>query len=255
MYFLYVDESGDSGLRPGASPYFALSGVVIHELRWNEYLEQIVDFRKRMRTTFGLLLREEIHAAHFLNRPGSLVRIKRNDRLSIIRHFTNEIAGMTDLSVINVVVDKSTKAIGYDVLENAWGALIQRFSNTLSHRNFNGPANPADFGMIVPDMSETKKITQILRKMRRYNPVPNQARYGAGYRNLQIKNLVEDPYFKDSAHSYFIQAADLCAFNLYQHIAPSAYIKKKTGHGYFTRMDPILCKVASSSDPAGIVRL
>ena len=89
MYFLYVDESGDSGLRPGASPYFALSGVVIHELRWNEYLEQVVDFRKRMRTTFGLLLREEIHAAHFLNRPGPLVRIKRNDRLSIIRHFTN----------------------------------------------------------------------------------------------------------------------------------------------------------------------
>ena len=88
----------------------------------------------------------------------------------------NELAGMTDLSVRNVVVDKSTKAAGYDVLENAWGALMQRFSNTLSHRNFNGPANAVDFGMIVPDMSETKKITQILRKMRRYNPVPNQAR-------------------------------------------------------------------------------
>lgn len=255
MFFLYVDESGDSGLSPGASPYFVLSGVVIHELRWNEYLDQIVAFRKRMRSAFGLLLREEIHAARLLNRPGPLVRIKRNDRLSIIRHFTNEIVGMSDLTVINVVVNKSTKALGYDVLENAWQALIQRFSNTLSHRNFNGPANTVDYGMVVPDMSDTKRITQILRKMRRFNPVPHRPGYGPGYRNLQIKNLVEDPYFKNSEHSYFIQVADLCAFNLYQHIAPSAFIKTKAGHGYFSRMDPILCKVASTTDPHGIVRL
>ena len=81
----------------------------------------------------------EIHAAHLINRPGELVSIKRNDRLSIIRFFAKEIGSLGDLSIINVVVDKQGKAADYDVCTNAWRALIQRFSNTMRHRNFFGP--------------------------------------------------------------------------------------------------------------------
>jgi hypothetical protein len=88
MYILYVDESGDSGMVNTPSPYFVLTGIVVHELRWNEYLDRLVDFRKRMRNKFGLLLREEIHCARMINKPGELVRIKRNDRLTILRNFT-----------------------------------------------------------------------------------------------------------------------------------------------------------------------
>ena len=235
--------------------YFVLSGLVIHELRWNDYLEQIIDFRKRMRNTFGLLLREEIHSARMLNRPGELVRIKRNDRLSIIKHFINELAQLPDVSIINVVVGKAGKLNSYDVLENAWRALIQRFSNTISSRNFHGPVNPDERGMIVPDMSEVKRIREIIRRMRRYNPIPNQQMHGPGYRNILVSNMVEDPYFKDSEKSYFIQAADVAAFALYQSIAPSSYVKKKSGQNFFQRLDQVLCKVASTTDPDGIVRL
>ena len=159
MYFLYVDESGDSGMLNTPSPYFVLTGIVVHELRWNEYLDRLVDFRKRMRNMFGLLLREEIHCARMINKPGELVRIQRNDRLTILRNFTAELAAMPDLSVINIVVEKRLKASNYDVTEAAWTMLIQRFSNTMSHRNFSGPANPDERGMVVPDMSEVKKIT------------------------------------------------------------------------------------------------
>ena len=91
--------------------------------------------------------------------------------------------------------------------------------------------------------------------MRRYNPIPNRVGLGRGFRNLSISNLVEDPYFKDSEHSYFIQAADLAAFLLYQKFSPSAYARKKSIQNYFKRLDPVLCKVASSSDPEGIVML
>lgn len=253
MYFMYVDESGDPGLDGSPTRFFTLSGLVIHELRWNEYLDRLIEFRRRMRNKFGLLMREEIHAAHFINRPGELVRIKRNDRLSIIRMFINEITTMQDISIVNVVVDKEGKADDYDVLVRAWEALIQRFSNTLSHRNFNGPANPDERGLIVPDNTDVKTIQQLLRKMRKYNPVPNQ--FGGGYRNLQVNNLVEDPYFKDSRDSYFIQAADVVAFALYQKLSPSSFIKKKSGHNYFNRLDALLCKVASPRDPDGLVRL
>lgn len=255
MYLMYVDESGDVGLIGSPSRYFTLTGIVVHELRWNEYMERLVAFRKRMRDGFGLLLREEIHAAHFINKPGALARIKRNDRLSIIRYFANELAAMTDISIINIVVDKSSKEPAYDVIEHAWVALIQRFSNTISHRNFIGPANPDDRGLILPDMSEVKKITQIMRRMRRFNPVPNQQAHGSGYRNIRVSNLVEDPYFKDSRDSYFVQAADLAAFLLYQKFAPSSYIKRKYAQNYFNRLRPVLCTVASSSNPDGIVHL
>ena len=255
MFLLYVDESGDGGMIGSPSKYFVLTGLVIHELRWNEYLDRIVDYRKRMRNSFGLLLREEIHSAHLINKPGSLARIKRNDRVTIIRSFANELAGMADLSIINVIVEKTGKQPDYDVIENAWKTLIQRFSNTMSHHNFPGPTNPDETGLIVPDMSEVKKITHVLRRMRRYNPIPNRVGLGRGFRNLSISNLVEDPYFKDSEHSYFIQAADLAAFLLYQKFSPSAYARKKSIHNYFKRLDPVLCKVASRSDPEGIVRL
>ena len=251
MYFLYVDESGDSGMVNTPSPYFVLTGIVVHELRWNDYLDRLVDFRKRMRNTFGLLLREEIHCARMVNKPGELVRIKRNDRLTILRNFTSEIASMQDISIINIVVDKRLKAPDFDVTDAAWTMLMQRFSNTMSHRNFAGPANPDERGMVIPDMSEVKKITGILRRMRKYNPVPSIS--GVGYRNLTVTNLIEDPYFKDSEHSYFIQVADLAAFLLYQKLRPSTYARKKGLTNYFDRLDPILCKVASRSHPQGIV--
>lgn len=255
MYLMYVDESGDSGMTTSPTRYFVLTGIVMHELRWNEYLSRLIDYRKRMRDTFGLLLREEVHAARMLNKPGDLVRIKRNDRLSIIKFFINELAGMQDLSIINVVVDKQGKPPTYDAIENAWKALVQRFSNTISSRNFPGPANPDERGLIVPDMSEVKKITEVIRRMRRYNPIPNQAGFGAGYRNLQITNFVEDPYFKDSRVSYFVQAADVAAFALYQNLCPSSYMKRKSGHNFFNRLSGVLCRVASTADPEGIVRL
>jgi len=226
MYFMYVDESGDSGLKNSPTRFFTLSGVVMHELRWNEYLDRLIEFRKRMRNSFGLLMREEIHSAHLINKPGDLKRIKRNDRLTIIRAFINELAAMQDISIINIVVDKQGKPDDYPVMQKAWEALIQR-----------------------------KIVQGLLRKMRKYNPVPNQQSFGTGYRNLTVANLVEDPFFKDSRDSYLIQAADVVAFALYQQLQPSTYIKKKSAHNYFNKLNGVLCRAASSSDPQGIVHL
>jgi len=255
MYLMYVDESGDCGLVNSPTRYFVLTGLVVHELRWRTYLDRLVAFRRQIRQEYGLRLREELHAATLIISPGPLVRIKRYDRLAIIRAFANELATMADINLINVVVDKQKKTSGYDVFGMAWKALLQRFENTISHRNFRGPANPDECGMIFPDHTDDKKLTRLLRQLRRYNPVPNRASLGSGYRNLILSRLIEDPNFRDSNHSFFIQAVDLAAFLLYQHLVPNAYMRKKSGQNYFNRLDPILCKFASSTDSQGIVRL
>lgn len=255
MYLMYVDESGDPGMVNSPTRWYILSGLVIHELNWTAYLEELVSFRQAMKDRFGLRLRDEIHASHFMTRPGDLAIIPKHQRLEILRRFADQLAGMPELSLINVVVDKANKPKDYDPFTKAWQALIQRFENTLSYRNFPGPKHADERGMLFPDRTDERKLRQLMRRMRTYNPVPNQAPFGEGYRNLQLRKIIEDANHRDSDTSYLIQAVDLCAYLLYQSLSPSSYMKKKSGHNYFSRLRQILCTYAAPRDPDGIVHL
>lgn len=251
MYLLYVDESGDVGLTGSPSRYFALSGFVVHELRWHETLEAIIEFRKLLRDTYGLKLREELHASHYIHKPASLARIPKSIRLKILREVIDFEATLPDISILNVVVDKQRKPAAFDVFNVAWETLIQRFHNTISHKNFPGPQNPDDHGLLIVDETEEKKLRNISRRMRRYNPVPSLV--GPGTRPVLITTLVEDAVHRNSLHSYFIQLSDVNAYFLYQKLSPCGYIKRKGAKNYFTRLRPVLCTVASRTDPDGIV--
>ncbi len=255
MYLMYVDESGDTGLEGSPTEHFVLAGVVVHESDWMATLERLVAFRRRMREAFGLTLRTELHASHLLNRPGRLVSIAKNDRLTIIRAFADEVAQMEHLRCICIQVDKRNKGTGYDVFDNAWRALIQRFANTIQHGNFPRGVAAGEKGMLFPDDTDQLKLKRLLGRMRRFNPVPNQAAFGSGYRDLPVSEIVEYPSFRDSSESYFVQMADLVAFLHYQEVAPSQYMRRKGGRAYFGRLAPVMLRAASSSDPRGIVRL
>ncbi|MCK4785729.1 MAG: DUF3800 domain-containing protein [Desulfobacteraceae bacterium] len=256
MYLMYVDESGDYGLAGSPTSYLVLTGLIVHELRWKDCSEELLTLRKRFRDNFGLKLREEFHASNLVTRPGSLLRIKRHKRLVMIRQYADALANLRDLAVLNVVVQKSGKSDDYDVFSSAWRALTQRFENTLLCHNFPGPANPDERGLIISDHTDDKKLIRLIREMRHYNPVPHSRAYGSiGYRDMPLKYLLEDPNFRESAHSYYIQSVDLCAYLLYQWINPNNCMRKKGGHAYFKRIEPILCKVAATRDPYGIVWL
>jgi Protein of unknown function (DUF3800) len=251
---MYVDESGDIGVINSPTRYFVLSGLVVHELRWQAVLDQLINFRQRMRVLYGLKLREELHASHLINKPGELRHIKRNDRLSIIRALTTELATIQDLRLINIVIDKQGKSVDFDVFGKAWQALIQRFENTLRRGNFPGVNDSkGDRGLLLPDRTDDKKLKILLRKMRRYNPIPSKFSSG-NYRQLPLSHIIEDPNFKDSSDSYLIQCVDLSAYLLQQHLLPNSYMKKTGGQNYFLRLDPILCKVAGPP-PYGIVKI
>ncbi|MDP2653409.1 MAG: DUF3800 domain-containing protein [Candidatus Omnitrophota bacterium] len=251
MYLFYVDESGDSGLVGSPTNYYALSGFVVHELRWHQILEEIINFRKSLRARYGLKLRQEIHAADFIHSSGGSTGIPKSLRLRLMRAVLDFQAGLSDINVINVVVDKRTKPVGADVVDIAWTTLIQRFHNTISYRNFPGPQNPQDFGIIIADQTDVKKLMAISRRMRRFNPVPNMANPGS--RNILIDTIVEDVVHRDSVHSYFIQLVDVNVYFLMQKHKACAYVKKKGASNYFDRLDPVLCKVASRGNQWGIV--
>jgi hypothetical protein len=252
---MYVDESGDWGLAGSPTRYVVLTGLVVHELRWKQTLDSWIVFRRAMRTLYGLRLRDEIHSGGFISHPGPTAYVPRHHRLAILRALANQIASMGDLTLINVLVDKARKTLPYDAFEVAWSALIQRFENTITHRNFNGPANPDERGMIFPDHTDDKKLTALVRRLRHYNPVPSRYHDPPNVRNLPIVTLIEDPNFRESDHSYFIQAVDCAAYLLYQFVQPNSFMKKHGGHLYFKKLAPVLCKVAAQTDPWGIVRL
>ena len=63
MYLMYVDESGDTGLVDSPTRYFALSGIIVHESAWRQFLERLIAFRKTLRSVYGLPVRAEIHTS------------------------------------------------------------------------------------------------------------------------------------------------------------------------------------------------
>lgn len=201
-----------------------------------------------MKVRYGLLMREEIHAAKFLTSPGSLTRIPMHDRVAILRAFTSELAGMTDFSLINIRIDKQGKPATFDVFNWAWKLLFQRFENGMTNRNFNGPQNADERGIVIPDKSDEVRITRLLRRIRRFNPIAN-----AG--NNPIRYIVEDPNFRNSEYSYFVQCCDLATYLLKQKTQATKRARRYGVDNFFDRLDPILYKHANNKNVQGIVDL
>lgn len=258
MYIMYVDESGDIGLVNSPTKYYILSALVVHENRWYEALDELIEFRKMLRNTKKLKLREEIHAAHFINKPGELIRIPMYERVDILKQCIQWINNRKYLNVFSIRIDKTSAQ--YDskekVFETAWNYLIQRFENTLEYRNFNGPNFGDDKGIIFTDKTDEVKLKLIYRKMRKFNPVPNNRElFMEGSRMLNVKMIIEDPVHRDSNNSYFIQLVDVIAYMCFQKYQANSRAKSKGLHNYYKRLDEVLTKVVSKKNDLAIVEV
>lgn len=255
MYLMYVDESGDIGTTNSPTQYFILSALIVHELRWNSTMESLIEFRRFLREEKNLKLRDEIHATNFVNRPGELRRIKRNDRIDILKKCIDWIRDQQDINVISVRAVKAGKT-KEQIFGWSWERMIQRFENTIRARNFNGPANPDERGIILADRTDDKQLRLLIRRMRRYNPIANiGALYTGGYRNLTLDYVIEDPVMRESRHSFLHQMVDVVAYCARQLYEPNKYMKRKGGHNFYKRLDSVLIKQAAPSHPLGIVEL
>lgn len=253
MYLMYVDESGDTGLAPGSSSHFSLTGLVVHESRWRDFVDVLMKFRRVMRAAHKLPVRMEIHASHYLRHP-PVPNMPLHVRIAILRNLLDELAQFPDISITGVVVRKAFKPPAYDVFENAWKVLFQRFENTLKNGNFPG-AHRSAYGIVFTDATNGQKLTRLMRKMAVHNPISNQPWAGPGYRQLPIQRVIEDPHGKDSRQSYLVQAVDVTAYFLMQKYAPNKRIRKAGGTHYYNRLLPVLNVKASGKNPLGIVEL
>lgn len=245
MYLMYVDESGDVGPLPGSpTRYFILSAIIVHESSWQNLLDDIIALRRFFKAKHGLLLKEEIHASEWLQKRIKLrAGIPRNVRFDILKKCLEWLKSRTDVSVITIRVDKQGRP---DPFEYAWRLLIQRFDNTLAHRNFPGPGTGADKGMIICDNTDGNKLRKLLREMRRYNQVNNMVSIGPGARNIPLRAIVEDPVFRNSGDSFLLQLVDVVAYFARQIYEPNKYIRQKGGRLAYGRIEPIVNKFVTN---------
>jgi len=254
MYLMYVDESGDCGLTNSPTRYFVLSAIVIQESRWREMLQSLYDFRRALRDTKGLKLREEIHCTELINKPGSLKRIKRNDRLDIMKKCIDWLNDQKYARVFSVIVDKQGK--NEDIFELAWKTLLTRFHNTIAYANFPDGAGFPHTGMLISDNTEGEKLRMLVRKLRHYNPIPNdRGLYNDGYRNIKLTRMIEDPVLRDSKYSFIHQINDVLAYCARQLVEPNSYMKRKGGTNFYKRLTNVHCTPVSGHSRMGIVRL
>jgi hypothetical protein len=151
------------------------------------------------------------------------------------------------------VLDKQGKPADYDVFLQAWNALLMRFENTISHRNFPGPQNATDMGLVFSDNTDGNKLRGLIRKMRHYNMIPSM--FGTSARNVKLQYIIEDPVFRDSQYSFIHQMNDVVAYCARQMYEPNSYMKRKGGTNFYKRLQNVSLTVASRKNPYGIVEL
>lgn len=111
--------------------------------------------------------------------------------------------------------------------------------------------------MLVWDMGKEAEYRRLSRRMAVYNPIPSMyAEWGPGRptKNIPLDYIVEDPVFKDSAESYFLQLADFSAYALLRRESPVASKSKYGLDTAFSLLQPVLFLNASYSDSEGIIR-
>lgn len=206
-YIVYFDETGDDGITTASSDVFVLTSIYMKSEEWQTNYESFKQFRKDIKSEFGLHTSVEMHTRHFLRdkglyRPYGWTLVERQ---MILQRFADAISEMK-IKGINVIIDKNNIRTGnYAVLENALTYNTQRIEND--------SAGKWKY-LIISDQGRIAPMRKAARKIRAYNPI--HSHYG-GMTNQPIQGMIEDILEKSSEESYFIQICDFvsCFTGLY----------------------------------------
>ena len=265
MYLTYADESGDPGVsHRSPTKYFVLSGITIHETKWQQFLNDIITLRRWLKNNYGLKIREEIHASEFVNGGASFLGIPWHKRIEILRLILKFLASKNDyLRITTVAVNKELQTS--NVFEYAWRAFLTRFDKTIGSANFPIHHNidpsylrfiaATEKGIIFPDNTDGKKLTSLTRKIRHTNWISHLPQFGVGSYNNPLKSIIEDPILRDSKDSYFHQMVDVVAYFARQKFEQHKALKRKGVKNYYDILIPVINSYASPRSQSNIVLL
>lgn len=271
----FVDESYDDNK-------FCLSAIGIRHCDWHDCFNRVRQHRALLKQDFGLFLRKEIHAHEFVAGRGNISQqiVGKYQRSRIFDQLLSSVAQLPKVMLINVCLDVKGRS---DPQLDAWDRLVNRIERTmLEFERREIPLRrdliaklPPDYpecyqletrlnsycprAIIFADEGREAEITKVMRKMSVFNPIPSQFgkwKAGKATQNIPVERVIEDPIFKKSHQSFFLQLADCVAFALLKReVALTPNIKKYGIHKMFEqRLSGICYRPASPKDPLGIVR-
>ncbi len=123
--------------------------------------------------------------------------------------------------------------------------MIERYNIFLKKMN--------SFGIVISDDTNEPKLRKLMRKMRVYNPV--NSHYSQSSYPATVNQIIEDPFCRNSEHSFFIQIADLISHSLYRKLYPKGSYRKYNIDKIFDSLDSLLLKEATKKNEQGIVFL
>jgi len=241
MRLIYIDDSYDS-----TASCQIFSALALKEDCWHQAFQKIKAFRSHLKKLHGIPANYEIHAWKFVSgrgRPSNQILTKYR-RSIIFKDILGMVAALPGVEIFNACGPRSKQAWIFERLMN-------RINRTLREWD--------DYGLIISDQGKEYFFNSLRRKMAVINFIPS--RFGRWQdtntttKNIPIDRILEDIYFKDSAHCYFIQLADCVAYALLRREKP---IPAKTKYGIdkaFTLVAPITVKAANPNDTNGIIRL
>lgn len=208
MLLAYVDESGDSGYE--GSRTYTLGCVFLPAAKWPGAFDNFISFRRFLHSRFGVRVRAEIKSNYLVGGRGPCTGLGDQQRRAIYRQHLR-LASKIDLEVFAVVIEKQ-KIINRsrNPRNIAWEFLLQRLERTSGARG--API------FLMHDEGDTAAIRKLARKSRR--AAIAGSRFGTGHLDVPFSLLIDDPSPRNSAQSYFIQLADLCAYAAFRRIHP-----------------------------------
>jgi hypothetical protein len=275
----YVDESYDN-------EKFCLSALSIRHSSWMDCFNRIREHRKQLKRTHGIFMRKEIHATDLVRGRGRISDrvIPKWTRARIFHSLLQLMSELPDAYLFNICLKQAGLA---DAQMRAWDRLTNRIERTLKHseevelplrtrlgQNLTvaqgiSAEDAAKIsvrlgqyrsrGIIIADEGRESEITTALRKMHVHNMIPSAfGHWEPGVRaiNITTDRIIEDPFFKASHRSYFLQLADCAAFALLKREVTPTELSKKYGlHKMFDETLAQICfRKAAANDPLGIVR-
>ncbi len=272
----YVDESYDS-------EKFCLSAICIRHQDWKDCLREIRQYRQILKRDYGIYIRKELHAHKFISGRGKISdrTLSKWERSRIFFNVLNMISRLPHIKLINICIDakgrKDPQLDAWDRLLNRIERMMLTFEETELPKRKNLLAlitgkerDIEEIGIrleafrpraiIIADEGRELEITKIFRKMNIYNPIPSQRGIwtgtGGSTKNIPIERIIEDPVFKKSQQSFFIQLADCISFSLLKReTEPTKNIKKYGIDKMFERALSGICfRKTHPKDPLGIVR-
>jgi hypothetical protein len=238
VHLIYLDDSRDEGL-------CVFSALAVPADQWRAAFQQLRDYRRQLRRTYGIFVYKELHAWKFVSGRGrpSDRTVTKSQRCGIFRQVLDLTADLQGARLFNACFPPKD-----DVRAFEW--LVNRINRTLQ--------TWGSHGLLISDEGNELVYTRLVRRMRVYNPIPSQfgawSETGAASRNIPIERIVEDPVFKRSEQSYFIQAVDFCAYALLRRERPTEYARRYGVATAFDALSPILVREARPRDADGIIR-